>query len=498
MPNDDILTVSDVTKTFPGVVALDKVNFRLRTGEVHALVGENGAGKSTFINILAGVLQPDAGKITLAGVETKIANPFSAKEKGISTVYQELSLAESLTIAENIIHYKIPLRFKKFYKWKSIYSQCTEYLRLFGKEHLSPKTPVKDLSITDKQIVEILKAISVSPRILVLDEPTSSLDETGVKKLFELIGELKKKGASVIYISHHLKEIFAIADRVTVFRDGKYISTDMIADVTENALVSKMIGREISYAQLTRDIEEPKPVFRACNLGSGVIKNINFHLNQGEILGLYGLVGSGRTETAKIIFGMDPATEGEMYLRGKLIKNNSVRQAIHNEIAYISEDRKGSGLFLEMSLRDNIISPQLDKFQKNGFMNERKATLAAENYAGVTRTKYNNIRQLTRTLSGGNQQKILLATWFQSEPCILITDEPTKGVDIGARNEIYQVLRNMAQNGMSIILITSDLTECLLMSNRILIFREMKIVKELDRKGASEELIISHATGVRV
>ena len=283
-----------------------------------------------------------------------------------------------------------------------------------------------------------------------------------------------------------------------MFRDGKYISTDMVSDVTENELVSKMIGREIDPNQTTSDIAKAKPMFRVCNLGSEAIQNISFHLNQGEILGMYGLVGSGRTETAKIIFGMDPASEGEMFINDKLIKNRSVQQAIENRIAYISEDRKGSGLFLEKSLRDNIIAPQLDKFQKNGFMLEGKTIAAAEKYAELTKIKYNNLKQLTRTLSGGNQQKVLLATWFQTEPRLLITDEPTKGVDVGARNEIYQVIRNMAQNGMSIILITSDLTECLLMSNRILIFRQKRIVKELDRKDATEELIVSYATGIRI
>ena len=498
MDKNEILTVTDVTKFFPGVIALNKVNFGLRVGEVHALVGENGAGKSTFINILAGVLQPDEGKINLAEIETKITNPFVAKEKGISTVYQELSLAESLTIAENIIHYKIPLHNKQFYDWKRIYSQCSELLKIFDKQYLSPKTLVKDLSITNKQVIEILKAISVNPRILILDEPTSSLDELGLNKLFDLIADLKNKGTSIIYITHHLKEIFKIADRVTVFRDGKHISTDLISDVTENELVSKMIGREIKYEQTSSKFVNIKPVFRVKNLGSRIIKNLNFQVNQGEILGFYGLVGSGRTETAKIIFGLDPATEGEMFLNNKLIKNQSVQQAIKNNIAYISEDRKGTGLFLEKSLSDNIIAPQLEKFQKKGFLNEKKVAISAEKYADLTKTKYYSLKQLTKTLSGGNQQKVLLATWFQTEPLLLIIDEPTKGVDVGARNEIYQVIRNLAQQGVSIIMITSDLAECLLMSNRILIFRDKEIIKELDRKDATEEIIVSYATGVRI
>jgi ABC-type sugar transport system ATPase subunit len=498
MTSGELLAVENVTKYFPGVVALDRVNFKLNSGEVHALVGENGAGKSTFINIAAGVLQPDGGSIFISGMETKISSPFTAKETGISTVYQELSLAESLTVAENVIHYKIPLIHGKFYRWNTIFSQCSALLRLFNKEYISPKTAVKDLSITDKQIVEILKAVSVNPRILILDEPTSSLGEAEVNKLFELINELKGRGTSVIYITHHLKEVFRIADRVTVFRDGRYVSTDTVDSVTEDELITKMIGREIKPERDTDCPAGSDQVFRARNLGSEVIKNINFSVNRGEILGMYGLVGAGRTELAKVIFGIDPADEGEMFLNNKLIKNHSPLQAIHNKIGYISEDRKGSGLFLEKSLRDNIISPQLYKYQKGGFMDEKRATAAAEKYAGLTKAKYYSLKQLTTTLSGGNQQKVLLAAWFQTEPALLIIDEPTKGVDVGARGEIYQIIRDMALRGMAIVLITSDLTECLTMSNRILVFREKKIIKELDRKDATEELIVSYAAGVRV
>ncbi len=493
-----LLKVEGITKKFPGVLALNKVNFELFKGEVHAIVGENGAGKSTLMNILSGILHPDEGKISLSCSELKVENPYMAKVNGISTVYQELSLADSLSIAENIITYQKPLKRFGFVDWETMYKRCDNLLKLFDKKDLKPKTLVKELSLAEKQVVEILKAVSSEPRILILDEPTSSLSRLEVDKLFYLIRQFKKKGTSIIYISHHLREIFEIADRVTVFRDGKDICTNKIGEVKEQQLVTKMVGREIKTFYMGYNNISSKEYFIVDNISSKKIKNIKFNVKKGEILSIYGLVGAGRTELAKAIFGLDPIEQGQMFLNGSEVKIKNPAMAVKNRIAYVSEDRKESGLYLEKTIQDNVVSSKLYSYQKMGWMDDGQVKKMAEKYIGLTKIKCFSAKQPAATLSGGNQQKLLLAAWFQIDPLILIIDEPTRGVDIGARNEIYNLIRNMAQEGKGVIIITSDLPESLILSDRIIVMKDRRIVKEFLRDEATEEKIIASATGVAI
>ena len=498
MVKEVLLKVEGITKRFPGVLALDKVNFELCKGEVHAIVGENGAGKSTLMNILAGVFQADEGKIFLSGRALKVENPYMAIINGVSTVYQELSLADSLSIAENIITYQKPLKKFGFIDWPIMYKRCEELLKLFDKKELKPRTLVKELSLAEKQVVEILKAISSEPRILILDEPTSSLSQVEVDKLFSLIRQFKEKGTSVIYISHHLREIFEIADRVTVFRDGRNICTNNIAEVKEQQLVTKMVGREIMAFDRNTNTISSQEYFIVDNISSKKMKDITFHVRKGEILSIYGLVGAGRTELAKAIFGLDPIKEGHMFLNGKEIKVKNPAMAVKNRIAYVSEDRKESGLYLEKTIQDNVVSSKLYSYQKIGWMDDGKIKKTAEKYIDLTKIKCFSAKQLAATLSGGNQQKLLLAAWFQIDPLILIVDEPTRGVDIGARSEIYNLIRDMAQEGRGVIIITSDLPESLILSDRIIVMKDRRIVTEFLRDEATEEKIIASATGVAI
>ena len=487
--SDSLLETREIVKTFPGVRALDNVSFELRRGEVHALVGENGAGKSTLMHILGGVYPADSGRILMDGKEVRFADTRSAALHGISVVFQELSLSENLSIAENIYANRQPTMFGGFVDWDELYSQAGGILNLF-KWDIEPETPVGELSTAEQQVVEILKAVAREPRVLILDEPTSSLTAVEIEMLFTNIRRLRDQGLSIIYISHHLSEVFEIADRVTVLRDGKLVETCRVKDVTEEDLVKKMVGRELADMYGTRTFLAGQERFRLES------RDISLSVRAGEIVGIAGLAGAGRTELGRAIFGSEPLA-GKVFLDGKPISIRSPEDAIANRIAYMTEDRKDDGLFLDMTIRENTAAPSLREFGRLGMMNERAVTTFAEEFCERFNIVTPSAWQTVGLLSGGNQQKVLLSMWIGIRPLLLIADEPTRGVDVGAKSEIYHLLRKLASEGVGIILISSDLPEILGMSDRILVMRSGRLAGEFAANEATEERVIACASGVR-
>jgi ABC-type sugar transport system ATPase subunit len=497
--NEPLLEARGIVKTFPGVRALDGADLGLAAGEIIALVGENGAGKTTLVNVLAGVFAPDDGRIRLDGRTVHFTSTHAASKAGIATVFQELSLAPALSVAENILANRQPTTIGGLVRRKRLLDESRRMMSLFSL-NLEPATPVEKLAAAEQQAVEILKALSQRPRVLILDEPTSSLGAEYVKPLFETIRRLKDEGLSVIYISHHLPEVFEIADRVTVLRDGRHVATESVADVTEQDLVRMMVGREIADMYGKPCVRSDEELFSVENASCrGRFTDVTLSPKSKEILGIAGLAGSGRSELARAIFGAEPLEKGRLRLQGRDIEITSPREAVANRVAYLTEDRKTDGLFLNLSVRKNTIAPSLSCFANRiGLVSDR----AVDDFAAASCATFNvvcqNIDMPAGTLSGGNQQKLLLSTWVGTQPLVLIADEPTRGVDIGARSEIYQVLRELAARGMGIILISSDLKEILGLSDRILVMRKGRIAGRFDRQDATEEKIIACATGVEL
>lgn len=492
-----ILETKNLTKSYAGVVALKNVDFKIRRGEIHALVGENGAGKSTLIHTLMGAIAPDCGEIILNGEKVVFDSPVAATNHGISAVFQELSVVDNLSIAENIFINRHPLKFGNQIDFNKLHENTLKLLKLFDIEHIDPKTPVGKLSVANKQLVEILKAISYDPKILILDEPTSSLTEVEVRNLFKNIRRLNALGVSFLYISHHLKEIFEIADTLTVFRDGEWVCDAKVADVDEKFLISKMVGREIVNIFGKRESAIGDTCIDVRNISrAGSFLNISFTIKRGEILGFAGLVGAGRTEVGRAIFGAEPIDDGEIRINGKTIKIDNIQDAIRNGIGYVTEDRKQLGLFLNHSLKANVVSNKLKKITKHLSVIESRindiANAAVKNF-GIMAT---SIEQKVISLSGGNQQKVLLSEWFDIQPTLLIIDEPTRGVDIGAKSDIYERIRRLAKQNVCIMLISSDLLEILGMSDRIIVLKNGQMAGELAIAEASEEVVLSKAIGV--
>jgi ABC-type sugar transport system ATPase subunit len=496
-----ILETRGITKSFPGVRALDNVNFALEKGSVHALVGENGAGKSTLMLILGGVYRQDAGEILLEGRSVSFSSSHDANRAGISVVYQELSLVPNLSVAENIFAHRQPVRWANLIDWDRLHRRTNELLALFQSEKIDPRTPVGELSIAKRQVVEILKAISVDPKILILDEPTSSLTDVETKALFDNIRTLKSRGISVIYISHHLPEIFRIADTVTILRDGRHVCDSRVSDIDEDFLVTNMVGRKIGnmYGEPPAGRTIGENVFEAKRLSRrGKFRDISFRVDAGEIVGFAGLVGSGRTELGRAIFGAEPPDSGEMLLKGRPLTHRSPRQAIRSGIGYLTEDRKSHGLYMDFSIRENVVSNHLHDFSGSllGFLRGGRMEEFAEGRIRDFKIVARGPGQILNNLSGGNQQKVLLSTWFGIQPGFLIADEPTRGVDVGAKNDIYRLLRTLAARGIAIMLISSDLSEIIGISDRVYVMRHGDLVGELPRERVTEEAIISLATGL--
>jgi ABC-type sugar transport system ATPase subunit len=497
---DAVLRVENISKSFPGVLAVDHVSLDLAKGEILALLGENGAGKSTLTQLLGGAIRPDTGQIILEGQHVNFNSSADAIEAGIAMVYQELSLVGSLSVAENIFANRQPVGSGNFVRWGDLYKQTKTFLDRFQLD-LDPRRLVKYLSMGQQQILEILKAISTNPRVLILDEPTSSLTEAETSFLFENIRKLQKEGMSFIYITHKLFEVFQLASRAAVMRDGKYVGSRQVSEVSENDLVSMMVGRNITNLYGDSQVrQEEQAFFKVKNLSrKGYFRNISFELQRGEILGMAGLVGACRTEIGRAIFGIDRLDSGEIILNGAEVSLKNPRKAIEKRVAYLTEDRKNLGLFLSMSIRDNIVAPALPTFTaQNGFMDKSKLGQYAFQKMAEYAIEAPSASKKVIHLSGGNQQKCLVAMWMSFNPEVIIFDEPTRGVDVGARAEIYHKLREFADAGAGIILISSDLPELIGMCDRILVIHHGQISGEVLRNNFDEKLILSYAAGINL
>ncbi len=477
-----ILEMINISKSFPGVKALDNVNFKVKSGEVHALVGENGAGKSTLMKILDGVYNTDSGEIIINGKEVKINNTNDARKLGIGFVFQEFNLVASLSVAENVYLGRLKKNKMRLVDWKNINYEAEKLLFDLNFK-INPKTLIEDLSVAEKQLVEIAKALSLDAQIIIMDEPTSALTKSEIDKLFVIINDLKNKGITIIYISHRLEEIFLIADRVSVLRDGKIISTKQVIDETKNDIIEKMVGRSFDLEFPERESNIGEVVLEIENLSSNLLKNISFKLHAGEILGISGLVGSGRTELAKALFGDDPPKSGILKVKGKNVKIRSTTHAKKNGIALIPEDRKEEDLVLNFSVLINTTICNLKKIiTKIGTLSSQKEKKSAMQIINKLGVKTPSINQKAIYLSGGNQQKVIVAKWLFSEPDILIMDEPTRGIDVGAKFEIYQLMNLMVLEGKAIIMISSELPEVMAMSDRLLVMNKGAIKGVFNKK----------------
>ncbi|MBE0409827.1 MAG: sugar ABC transporter ATP-binding protein [Anaerolineales bacterium] len=495
-----ILEAKNISKSYPGVLAVDNVSLVLYKGEILALIGENGAGKSTLIQVLGGVQKPNSGQIILKGKPVVVfASSDQAIRVGISMVFQELSLVDGLSIAENIFANRQPVGMLNKIDWRKLYKQTQEFLEKFNLD-LNPRTLVKNLTMGQKQILEILKAISTSPKVLILDEPTSALTEREREYLFENIRMLREQGMSFIYITHKLSEVFRIADRVMVMRDGKKIGSENVNDVNEKDLISMMVGRKIEnlYGARKKAFSETETILRVEGFNRrNVFQDVSFELRKGEILGFAGLIGAGRTEVGRAIAGIDPKDSGRINLDGKEVKINNPKDAIIHNIAYITEDRKADGLFESMALRDNIVAPSVEKFTSvAGFLNHKEINQYADRKVRDFNIATTSIMKKVLYLSGGNQQKVLVTMWMGIQPIVIIFDDPTRGVDVGSKAEIYKILRETAARGVGIIMISSELPELIGVCDRILIFHRGRIMGGILRQDFSEERIMTLAAGI--
>lgn len=492
-----LVSMQGIEKSFPGVHALKQCQFELRSGEVHALLGENGAGKSTLMKILTGVYTKDAGRILYKGNEVEIPNPKAAQDLGISIIHQELNLMPHLTVAQNIFIGRESRKGVKFLVDEKEINDKTRQLLDMLRLDLDPRTRVADLTVAKQQMVEIAKALSFNSEVLIMDEPTAALTESEIEELFRIIRELRDKGVGIVYISHRMEELKQICDRITVMRDGCYIDTANMQDVTIDQIISMMVGREIY--ETSRPITEnasQEVVLEVKNLNRGrVIKDVSFKLKKGEILGFAGLMGAGRTEVARAIFGADPVDSGEVYVLGQKAYIKSPSDAVKYGIGYLSEDRKRYGLTLGMDVETNIVLATYKKFLGFlGWVNRAKTRAEAEYYVDSLKIKTPGIHQKVKNLSGGNQQKVVIGKWLTRDCNILIFDEPTRGIDVGTKSEIYKLLNDLAEQGKSIIMISSELPEILRMSHRVIVMCEGRITGELTAAEATQERIMQFAT----
>lgn len=502
--SDVIVKMENISKAFAGIKALDHVQIELRQGEVHALMGENGAGKSTLMKIMTGVYAKDEGRMFLRDQqngemkEVEMKSPLMAQKLGLSMVFQEFNLLENMNIAENIFLGREPVGRGTVLNQKELREKARAELEKV-KLDIDPEMPVSALSCGQKQCVEIAKALSFHARVVVFDEPTASLSEKESQILFRIIRELKQKGVCIVYISHRMEEVFELSDRITVFRNGTYIDTVDTAATTENDLIKMMIGHELQGKRNgNAHPHDGKAVLEVRNIRVfPKAEPIGFTLHEKEILGFFGLVGAGRTEMARILFGIDPIGEGEIYIEGKQVKINGPKDAIAAGIGLVPEDRKGLGLILGMSIRDNMLISKLAQL-KSCLLKKSVLDKITGTYVSDLSIAMRNDMQEVKELSGGNQQKVVIAKWLAMEPNILIMDEPTRGIDIGAKTEIYQLMRKLADSGKSIIMISSEMTEVMQVSDRILVMHEGSITGEMSAEQATKNGIMQAAFGGKI
>ena len=488
-----MLRLEHITKTYPGVTALDDVSLSFEQGEVHAILGENGAGKSTLIKIITGAISPDpGGKILFDDQEYDRMTPALSAENGVAVIYQDINLVTPMTVAENIYMGK---KFGKIYSKRRLNAMAKELFEEYGLD-LDPAMAVEKLSPAMQQMVEIARAISNHCKIMIMDEPTAPLAAHEVETLFNIIRKLKSQNVTVIYISHRMEEVFEITERISVLRDGTYVKTINTADTNRQELVNLMVGRELKESFPSRKAERGAVVLETRELTGNSVENISFQLHKGEILGFAGLVGSGRSETMELICGAKKVQSGEILLNGKSVKIKSPADAIQKGIGLIPEDRKEQGVILFNTVQFNTSLSSLHKLTKLGFINGRKNAALAEEYREELRIKVPSVKQMVVNLSGGNQQKVVLAKTLAADPDIIIFDEPTKGIDVGAKQEIYNLMNKLAEEGKAIIMISSDMEEILGMSDRILVLHEGRLSGELQRDEFSQEAVLELASGM--
>lgn len=478
---DYILKCEKISKVFPGVTALDNVDFALKKGEVHAICGENGAGKSTLIKIITGLYSRSSGKIYFEGQEENYKNVQECRSHGISLIPQEIHMAQDLTVAENVMMTNYPQKGGRV-DWEQMKKTTRELQKRIGiEEYFTPETRVGTLSMGHQQLIEVMKAISTDLKIIAFDEPTSSLSDDETEKLFELIEQLKQKGVSIIYVSHRLPEIFRICDRITIFKDGKYVSTHETKSIAPNEVVSKMVGRAMAdFSRTAIAVDYTQTVLEVKNLKWGSsVKDISFSLHKGEILGLFGIVGSGRTETARCIFGLEKPDGGEILIHGKKTQIRNPKDAVNTGLGFVTEDRRGEGLSTINSIKWNMTMPYLEKLSsKLGIIRHSKENENTMELSRKLNIKAVSVNEAAVNLSGGNQQKIVIAKWIGANSEILIFDEPTRGIDVGAKAEIYHLMEELSNQGKAIIMISSELPELLALADRILVYRDGKINHE--------------------
>ena len=494
MIGDTILKLNHISKLYPGVVALDDMNMEFKEGEVHAIVGENGAGKSTMIKTISGAIEPTQGTIEVNGQTFDKLNPKLSRDNGIAVIYQEFTLVPVLSAADNIFMGEYMLNGMVLDR-KSMDQKAKE---LFERLHVNidPRTKVADLTTGFQQIVEIAKAISKDAKILIMDEPSAPLTITEVEAMYEIVDRLKAEGVTIIYISHRMEEIFRLSDRVTVIRDGKYIKTLNTNETNKSELIKLMVGRELNATYPHRKHPHAGPIMELKNVCGNGVKDISFKINKGEVIGLGGLVGAGRTELAQLIFGSEKITSGEIIYKGEPLRVKDCEEAINKGIAMIPEDRKRHGVILDMTIKDNTTMPCLKRISKHGVLVDENEKGVTEKFKEALKVKTPTINQLVKNLSGGNQQKIVLAKWLAMEPDVIIFDEPTRGIDVGAKQEIYEIMNELANNGKAIVMISSDMEELIGMSDRIVILCKGRMSGELNRSEITQENILMKAAGV--
>jgi rhamnose transport system ATP-binding protein len=495
-PTPLLVELNGITKTYGGVHALSDVSFAIRPGEVHALVGENGAGKSTLVKILTGVIQPDEGTLVIDGRPQRISDPQTAHQLGIVAMYQEPTVFQDLSVAENVFAGRHPRSSLGTVAWGQMRAEASRILNELGVD-FGPDAPVRGLGVADRQLLEIAKALSSSARLLIMDEPTAALSPNEVDNLFATTRRLRDRGVVVVFISHGLEEVTAIADTVTVLRDGGHVATRPAAELPHGEIVRLMVGRSLDALFPKEEAEIGEVVFKAQGLSRrGVFSDVSFELRRGEIVGLAGFVGAGRTEVARAVFGIDKLDSGVLEIEGKRFRPRSPRAALRRGLAYLPEDRLNQGLVQPMSIAQNASMAVLPALTPGGVLRPRRERSLARRFMEQLRIRATSVTQIVRSLSGGNQQKVVLSKWLAANPRILILDEPTHGVDVGTKADVHRTISGLAAQGLTILLISSELLEVLGMSDRILVMREGRLVAELPREEATQERVIQAAAGV--
>jgi ABC-type sugar transport system ATPase subunit len=496
MSEDTICRIVNVTKVFPGVIALNNVSFDIKKNEIHAIIGENGAGKSTLMNILSGVYYPDEGHIEFEGNVIKFRDPRHAQHTGIAMIHQELSLSRYMSVAENIYQGRMLTKSFGFIDRKKMISECRKYLTTLGVDNIDPRVLVKYLSVSQMQLIEIAKAVSLNAKLLIMDEPTSSLTTGEITLLLKIMKSLKNEGVSILFITHKLEEVLEIADRITVLRDGSYIDTLQKDDATLEKMVSLMVGRNFekkAHREFIQDYSDREVILEVQNLSSSDrVKNVSFKLYKGEVLGLTGLVGSGRTELLQSIFGMEKMASGKVLINGKEVKINHPADAIKLGLGMIAEDRKEQGMLLKLSVQDNMTIVHLKELSSAlQFINKKRSKEISNKYVNLLSIKTPSLKQISKNLSGGNQQKTIIARWLMNQPKILFMDEPTHGIDVGAKAEIYKLIDELSKMGVSVILLSSELPEVLALCDRIMVMHHGQLKGILHHQEADQVKIMS-------